>query len=978
MQKKTRFKSPLRDAIVITFCVGCAAFFLFLFWQDLNRMSVRSDKDRVATVTFKNRVAQRKFSDRVVWERISQNAAVYNGDILRTADLAQATVHFDNGTALDLYENTMVQIQVGKDGRLQVSIDGGDIQVESTAESAVSLVLDDGSTVTIDAGGSLAAKADVSGSRTVEVKSGTARIETESGEAASLVTGEAVSVEEGGAIQKRPVTVTSVPKEMRILRIKEGRLPPPPPAGPGSLAQAESVPLRATSGALSRATPGDLSLSTPGAVPPVMPDAVPVHLAWTVSDDEPVIVETSFRRDFSELSLSALVQEKETELSAYDGTLYWRVYTENAVQESAQGKITVEPVAALSAVSPQESALIRYRTTRPRISFRWNGNSFADRYELTVSETPDMRSPVLTLETRDAFAVTDALSEGSYWWQVTPVYTMMHVGSGESAVSAFTIEKNPVIRAPELSLPADGARLVRKSEAKVSFMWKSELLDADYELLIARDEEMTDVVCTRQASGSRLTERFDESSLPDGTYYWKVRRHARLDADREDDAANESAVRSFSIAAWVPQENKLLFPPDSYSAEMEKVSDTVFVWKLGDSWPEGTETVLQVSKNEDFSAMQLERTTSLASIKNLLFAPGTYWWRVGVRAEDGSLEGLTPARSFTVLRKLSRPVITSPLENAEELTWNSSPLLVRWTSVPGADYYDIAVLDEQGAVVTRKDGVHDTETKLVLTPGAYSLRAQAVASETPLSPLRTGEEVLHPFVVRHPSPLVSLSPASGERISGLTALRSETVFRWREGKDSAESVELLLYKTQSDGSEKLVERIQNAKSGISFTRLTPGTYSWRLRASTAGGFPLDSARSRFTVEAVPSLVRPVLTSPAQNLVMDFAYLRKNRTISFAWLPVEGATDYSFALYKKEADGSLAPVMHEKRLTSAQVKFKKLKMLDVGEFVWYVTAYTHAKDGYEEQASAAAAGSFSILFDRPKKVELITPERMYAQ
>ena len=132
------------------------------------------------------------------------------------------------------------------------------------------------------------------------------------------------------------------------------------------------------------------------------------------------------------------------------------------------------------------------------------------------------------------------------------------------------------------------------------------------------------------------------------------------------------------------------------------------------------------------------------------------------------------------------------------------------------------------------------------------------------------------------------------------------------------------------------------------------------------------------VDSLPELSRPVLTAPRQNLLMDFAYLRKNRTIVFSWEPVAGASDYSFALYKKEAGGALSPVWSEKGVKNTQVKLKKLSLLDLGDFVWNVTAYSHAKDGYEEQQGRAATGSFRVSFDRPQKVQPIQPEPMYAE
>ena len=134
----------------------------------------------------------------------------------------------------------------------------------------------------------------------------------------------------------------------------------------------------------------------------------------------------------------------------------------------------------------------------------------------------------------------------------------------------------------------------------------------------------------------------------------------------------------------------------------------------------------------------------------------------------------------------------------------------------------------------------------------------------------------------------------------------------------------------------------------------------------------------FTITAVEALERASLIEPKNRFVMDFDYLRKNRTISFTWKPVAGATDYTFTLYKKDKNGSLTSVYSEKNLQTTSVRLKKLAVLDVGDFSWSVTAYSHAKDGYEEQQSRAAVNDFKVSFDKPKQVQTIQPGRMYAE
>ena len=63
---------------------------------------------------------------------------------------------------------------------------------------------------------------------------------------------------------------------------------------------------------------------------------------------------------------------------------------------------------------------------------------------------------------------------------------------------------------------------------------------------------------------------------------------------------------------------------------------------------------------------------------------------------------------------------------------------------------------------------------------------------------------------------------------------------------------------------------------------------------------------------------------------------------------------------------------------SEYKLKDLSLLDIGDFEWNVTAYSHARDGFEEQKSKVATGNFKIEFDLPGKVQTIDPGKLYGE
>ena len=926
MRKRTKLKSRFLDSLVILSCLAAATFFIWLFWQDLNAFTVRTDKTEIGVISFKHNVAQRKFDDRVVWERVTSGTKLYYGDTIRTADLAQAIIELKDGTILDLAENTMIQVSFDERAGVKIAIDGGDIQIDSSsASSSVALELDDGSVVNVDAGSSLAAKSDPnSGVHNVEVKSGSAQVTTDTGETAVLAYGESVNVEKGKEIQKNPVTVIYPPKDLKLLNIRG--------------------------------------------------EAVPVKFEWKAGSDDSVTVQTSRFRDFSSIETKQTLQNVTgTEVSVSEGVLYWRAYTEDTRDKAVEGKISVEKIHPVAGISPATASEFRYRTVLPRVAFRWTGNEFAERYRLVVSSTPDMKRVVRDVEASGTFVSIDSLEAGDYWWQVTPFYSLNNIGyEGASDVRSFKVIRNEQIRPPELSAPAENAQIVYRENIPANFIWKSELKNASYELTIARDMTFTTVVFQTETKEPRFTREFTPTELRDGTYYWRIVRKS----DDEDDINPESETRTFKIVRYIPQDNKLVYPPENFSTEQSKLSSTAFMWKLADEYDSASAvSVLQISPSPAFSSIQLERSGNASFMDNISVPAGTYWWRVGVRDEKGALTALTQPRMFTVLSEMGIPDFITPAQNQELVTYNSAPVSLSWTSVSGADYYAVKVYAPSGELLKQQNEVRALSAQFVLDEGNYVCRVQAVSEDSDGTP-RMGQASSRSFSLRSPSAIMVQSPVDGTRIDGLTALRMPITFTWVSGRDKVSTYNFVLSKVQNDGSVKLVETVPVQKTSIARSRLTEGTYIWKIVASTSAGIPVDSAESRFVIESIGELEKAVLESPAQNLVMDADYLRNHRTLEFSWGDVSGATAYTFVLYKREANGSRKAVFTERNTKTTMVRIKDLSILDVGTFEWSVTPYAYAKDGYLEQKGQVATRTFSIDFASPTRVETVQPGKLY--
>ncbi len=963
MRKRTKYKSPLLDFTVIFFCLFTALFFAYLFWQDLNTFTIRGDKKIVGTVSFKHRVAQRKFDDRVVWERIAQGTRLYYGDTIRTADLAQAVIQLDDGTILELNENTMIQILYNESGSLQISVDG-DIQIDSSLGSGdVALKLDDGSLVSVDAGTTLSAKSDAkNGIRNIEVTGGSAVVTTESGQSATLFFGESVNIENGAELQKNPLTVLYPPKNLKLLDVRG--------------------------------------------------ESIPVKFSWNSSSDsssEVVTLQLSHEKDFSAVYDEIEITDGSSAEINASGSLYWRIFTPSTKDSPASGKITVDSVSAVQGIFPLSGGEFRYRENLPKLNFRWSGNEYADKYKLVVSATPDMNSVVAEAETTGTFAAVDSLSEGSYWWRVTPYYSLNGIGyAGESKIYDFSILKNSLIPPPKLNIPADNSRIVYKSSIPLSFSWKTDVRDASYRLIIARDPSLGDIVFEESVNENRFVREVSPYIMGEGTYFWKV---VRTPVDSEDRLI-ESDVKSFSLVKYIPEANRLLYPPEDFVTEVSKISSSSFMWKLSDDYKESAAvsgnagsagagsagagsagagsagagdsaiSVLQVSKRSDFSSIEIEKNVESASVTGLNLSDGEYWWRIGVRSAEGNIEGLTQARRFVVLPELAAPSIVSPSFAQELIVAGNSSVGIRWKDVPDADYYILKVLSKTSQdgnfTIVHQSSPRATLSQVSLPAGSYDATVQAVAESSQNSVQRMSRISTVSFTVRAPSEIELTYPLSGEHINGLSALTAPVSFSWTEKEDKAPSYRFILVRQLSNGSRKTVESVTTTKKSLSFERLASGTYYWRVKASTSDGIPLDSEERRLIIDTVADLPPARLISPEESAVLDDAYFRSNRKISFTWNAVPGATEYTFSLYKKDGANSLTPVFKKKNIKETELVLKDLTVLDIGTFVWNVTASRHADDGFEEQRGKIASGTFKIDFLLPKLIETKKPKKLYGE
>ena len=61
-----------------------------------------------------------------------------------------------------------------------------------------------------------------------------------------------------------------------------------------------------------------------------------------------------------------------------------------------------------------------------------------------------------------------------------------------------------------------------------------------------------------------------------------------------------------------------------------------------------------------------------------------------------------------------------------------------------------------------------------------------------------------------------------------------------------------------------------------------------------------------------------------------------------------------------------------------MNYKKLSSLDVGTFLWQVTAFNREKSGFVLQKGKTATGIFTIDFETSGNIETMDPGVMYGE
>jgi len=200
-------------------------------------------------------------------------------------------------------------------------------------------------------------------------------------------------------------------------------------------------------------------------------------------------------------------------------TYYWRVRSHGVNGSWSDWSIPFSlviqapPPATPVPDTPIDGAVL----SNPQPAMAWNQSGNAAYFRVQVARDSVFSNIVIDQDHINAFNYTPAspLSDGAYWWRVRAYYGSYGDWSVVRGFSVLTTTPSPV-----LTNPPDGSVL---DDPTPDLAWTEASGTSNYfAVQIARDAGFTDIAVDAPNVGAF---NYTPSSLPDGSYWWRVRAH---------------------------------------------------------------------------------------------------------------------------------------------------------------------------------------------------------------------------------------------------------------------------------------------------------------------------------------------------------------------------------------------------------------------------------------------------------------------
>ncbi|BDA78538.1 sigma factor regulatory protein FecR [Leptospira kobayashii] len=610
-----------------------------LYYEMTKRLDAGNAKI-IGTITFKQRTVQRKYASRVVWEDMEQHFPLRNKDSIRTATAADAEITLNDGTKIQLNENSMILLNLDED---KTNIDF--------------------------AYGSLSAQNAGSGDSKIQIKTGETSVSVGNGDVKlSKEEGKNLSV----AVEKGEAEIVSLGKESQKIGSDEK-----------ATLQGSDGKLEIKKQELKQIAPNDLARFY------TQENLQTVNFEFqsnpTYKNSK---LEISQNSGFTGNIVSEKITGSNFKKSLKEGVYYWRLKSEEEI--SSVRKFTIYKTKSVDLVSPSNGQKIGAAEETVYLNLLWSKSELSSNYKLEISDTKDFGKLIQSTTTM-VNSISLPLGKGKYFWRVVstdPSGTIL-----TSSVFSFNISEADKPKPPTLFNPQPGSNidLVLAEKTGIRFNWSS--TSSSSEFFLSQSPKFESVILQKTVDGNFLDIK---EKLPAGIYHWKVSLK-----NKDGSIGESSAVRSFEIKTLGTI--KLHSPKEdvSFSSKDVYFSGIPFSWeKL--SYTGNYQ--LQISTDSSFSKIVKSYSSAQNKLTIKDLDEGEYVWRVVLLNSDGSVLISSSSQKLTVTSPLisSKNFETGEPGSEEEIpdlklifpsegqTLNmtkSNSIRFRWSPVPGIKEY---------------------------------------------------------------------------------------------------------------------------------------------------------------------------------------------------------------------------------------------------------------------------------------------------
>lgn len=995
---KKKIKSRSKNNFFIPFCLAIFVCFAgvalnsFLFCNSFFRALTKMNETPIATITFKYKTAQRKFLERVVWDRLRQNSPVYNGDTIHTANLSEATIWFSDGNIMELSENTMAQVFLSEDKSLKAELSDGFATIDSSLSEQGMTLASNGVEVAVQSGAALSASAvttEKQKSKTRRENTSPSEVTETKGEGVSSSSGEKITENSGSYSATGGLSIQVIKGNVEVQQ-SDGKTI--------MMQQGEGIQIE---GNVQKKPV--LIVTKPAPQSKILyhtPEDVIIPFSWTSNDipeDTVITIVIAADKNFSDKKYQTNITDTNSVYVPLPaGTYYWQVMItkdDEVVPLAEQtGKMQIIQSLPPELVVPIEEYEYSFRTRKPAVRLIWTESPYATSYKMEIADNPQMNNPLVEQRSSFTSSIISTLSEGTYWWRVTPYYTINRTGfTAPSKIQSFSIEKKGTLPKPSVYIPQNNGIVNTEDTGKgISFSWKQESEAESYTLKIADNPNLTGAKIVKTTQENFCTLNAEIKKITDGKWYWAVTMQ-----DIEGNVSEQSEVRTFFAMKGKPEQH-VIEPADNFKTSQTLMPDTKFTWKR--NLPENFVSRMQISDDPSFSKILYDSVVTGTSVKGINLPTGTYYWRLKSNSTTDEAELITSARILKVVGNLAPAILNEPKERA--VARETQPYTFSWEEVPDADYYKFSVFRMSDDELVFEENVYGTETTVEMfsnpkfkDKSMYKWQVQAQANAIAgVQSRRTGVLSENEFYLVKLRPVEITVPSRKAQIKGEDAIISPITAHW-SSVDVVKKAQFVLTKTDENPPKEIM-RIPSDKQMRNGNTVAPqdilldtteglsaGTYEIIVYAETLDGINISNTdkknRGMFTVLPVKPLDKP------QNLVsnpelLDTEYLRNPqnpKTITLSWNEVPNATEYYVSISNKSGKTILSQNVNNG--TSYTIDFMLLSDQDKiafskGTYVWTVKGIRRIdtdKDGRLDrilQESPETTSSFETDIPVPKK------------